>query len=205
MKMRRISMAFGLLIFVSMTATISAQTGQAVGAGTIPNPLGVTAEQQLQIQDIVLKLQNELLLLSSSLWTKSVELQSLTANPNAEPSAVESKRKEVSDLQAEVQRKSLEGRNAIRSILTEEQKALFDQIGLGYGWGRGPCGLGLGAAWSIGFGGGRGFGRGRGLGWDPAAVYGSGLGVGGAGTGFYGPRWGRGPCGMGLGRIGWWR
>ena len=203
MKMRQTCMVLGLLSFLTMAVNLRAQTRQAVWPSMALNPLGLSAEQQSQIQELVMKLQNESLHLWTSLQAKSLELMSLIRNPNADPSSIESKRKEVSDSQAEMQRRSLETRNAIRSILTEEQKALFDQMGLGYGWGRGPCGLGLGAAW--GYGGGRGFGRGgwgRGLGWNQGAYYGPGPGAGTAGWGLYGPRWGRGPCGMGLGKTG---
>jgi Spy/CpxP family protein refolding chaperone len=70
-------------------------------------------------------------------------LVSLVSTADADPSAVEAKTKEIGDLQAQIQRKSVERQSAVREVLTEEQKFLFGQQGLGYGWGRGPCGLGL--------------------------------------------------------------
>jgi Spy/CpxP family protein refolding chaperone len=204
MKIRLTFTVVGLLSVLALSASLSAQTGQAVWPGAALSPLGLSPEQQGRIQDIVQNLQAESLPLWTDLQTKSGELMNLLRNPNADPSIIETKQKEVSDLQAEIQRKSLEARNAIRSILTDQQKTLFDQAGLGYGWGRGPCGLGLGAAW----GGGRGFARGGG-GWgrgfspNPGAIYGPGPGMGTTGWGLYGPLLGRGPCGMGLGRAGW--
>jgi len=207
MKMRVIIMTLGLLTFIMPASDTQAQTWLGAGFGIAPNPLGLTPQQQSQVQEIVSKWQAELTPIWSALQAKGVELQALMGNPNAEPSAVETKTKEYSDLQAEVQRKSLELRNSIRDILSDEQKTIYNQMDSGYGWGRGPCGLGLGAAWGGGFGRGRGFGRGggrgRGAGWGQGYGYGVGLGYGPpAGPGSYGPRRGRGPCGMGLGRTG---
>ncbi len=203
MNMRRTLAALGLLSILALPANLGAQAEQVAWPGPAPNPLGLSAAQQSQIQELMRKLQNECIPIWTKLQAKNMELMSLLRSPNADPSAAESKRKEISDLQAELQRNSLEARNAVRGLLTDEQKTLFDQMGLGYGWGRGPCGLGLGPAW--GYGGGRGFGRGgrgRGSGSYQESYSGLGPGAAAAGWGLYGPRWGRGPCGMGLGRTG---
>lgn len=71
-----------------------------------------------------------------------MELQTLTTG-KADATTLESKRKETTDLQSEISRRSLEARQAIRSLLTDEQKLLFDRMGLGYGWSLGP-----GPAWN---------------------------------------------------------
>jgi Spy/CpxP family protein refolding chaperone len=231
MKTRLIVTALGLLILTAGSTTGWTQTDASAGTTqpmnpwgwTGVNPLGLSADQMTEIQQIVMTWQTELTPIWAEMQTKSMELQSLMMNPSADPSAVSAKTKEISNLQVEIQEKSLEKQKAVRDVLSDEQKAIYDQQGLGYGWGMGPCGMGLGAGWSGGYGRGawgrggrRGFGRGGGwgaggamgmTGWM-APGYGRGMGVGmapGMGmTGYPGVGWGRGPCGMGLGRTQMW-
>lgn len=202
MKAFKISTTLLILLLAHAVSSASAQTATSGAPGAVPGPLGLTPEQQHQIQEVVAKLQAELLPLWANLRVKLMELQSLTTG-KADASTLESKRKETIDLQSEISRRSLEARQAIRNLLTDEQKLLFDRMGLGYGWGLGPCGLGLGPAWNWSGGRGRGFGRGggwaAGQGWDPSAW--SGAVQNPVGTVPYGLGWGRGPCGMGLGRM----
>ncbi len=223
MKKRFVVTILGLLILTALSAIGSAQTDsstqttQPMGpwAWTGVNPLGLSADQMTAVQQIVTRWQTELTPIWTEMQTKSMELQSLMMDPNADPTAVSAKTKEIGNLQAEMQEKSLEKQKAVRDVLSDEQKAIYDQQGLGFGWGRGPCGMGLGAGWSGGYGrGGRGFGRGGGWGARGMAAPGFGRGMGypmapnmGAGTGmtgYPGAGWGRGPCGMGLGRTQMW-
>lgn len=198
------------LLFLLATIVVpcaSAQTAAPGAAGAVPGPLGLTPEQQRQAQDVIAQMQTDLFPLVAGLRLKLMELQGLTSS-KADPAAVEAKRKETIDLQSEIQRRSLEARQAIRNFLTGEQKVLFDRMGLGYGWGLGPCGLGLGRAWNRSTGRGRGYGRGGGWAagqvWDPSSTAQTAQGAPATGTPLYGLGWGRGPCGMGLGRMGWW-
>jgi Spy/CpxP family protein refolding chaperone len=150
---------------------------------------GLTAEQTSRIGDIIGEWQTEMTPLWSELQVKTTELQTLRWESQPDSSAVEAKAREIGELQARLQAKSVELRSAIRGVLTEEQRTLFDQRGLGFGMGRGPCGLGMGLAWSGGFGRGWGFAGGRGRGrWQGGSFGGA---YGGFGRG-------RGPCGMGL-------
>jgi len=155
--------------------------------GITDNPLGLTAEQMDQIQDTVIEWQKVLLPLWSSVQTKNLELRRLMWDSTADPVMVEEKTREAGDLEARVQRKLSEREAVIREVLTEEQRAQYDVRGMGYGFGRGYSGLGFGRARGGGFGWRRGPGRGS---RTPA------------GLGSSGSRWGRGPCGMGLGRSG---
>ncbi len=200
-------MRWGMVVIVVTTGAtpLGAQTPQTAWGnwpGTMPNPLGLTTEQMMQIQEITVKWQGELLHCWTRLQTKRMELQGLMWNSTPDPAAVEAKSKEVSELQVEIQRKSLEQRNAIREVLSDRQKAIYDQTGMAYNSG-GPGAYGLGMARGWGGGGrgrGRAFGRaGRGVGfnWAPGSL----PGVGATGWGLRGSGWGRGPCGMGLGRM----
>ena len=205
MKKRWIVVGLMFSVLVAMAGNVGAQPMWGTWGAQAASPLGLSAEQMSQIQSIVNQWQIEMQSLWSNLQAKNMELASLVSSANADPSAVEVKTKEIGDLQAQIQRKSVEQQSAVREVLTEEQKVLFDQQGLGYGWGRGPCGLGLGAGWGAGFGRGRGFGGGRGFGWTTGSPLGYGLGGGVQGPGYGTIGWGRGPCGMGLGRASWGR
>lgn len=208
MKTLRLYASLVLLVVVASAGNVRAQPGWSNPWAQTPNTWGLTTEQTNQIQEIVSRWQNEMQPLWTSLQAKNGELQSLLWEANPDRSAVETIAKEIGDLQAQIQGKSVERRNAIRGVLTEEQKNLFDQQGLGAGWGGGPCGLGLGLGWSGGFGRGRGFYEGRGRGWSmgeaPGGAYGGafyggrgrGRSMGGGPGAFYGR--GRGPCGMGM-------
>jgi Spy/CpxP family protein refolding chaperone len=203
MRKRTVKLGLGVLLFALSATFVEAQPPPTVWGnwpGVMANPLGLSSEQMNQIQEILVQWQEGLLPLWTDLQKKHWELAQLLRSLSPDPTAVEAKSKEIGSLQAELQRKSLEKRNAIREVLNEEQKAFYDWSGLGYGWGRGPCGLGLGLAWGGGIGWGRGWGFGRGgvgFGWAP----GFGRGFGMTGWGFFGPGWGRGPCGMGLGGV----
>ncbi len=200
MKARTIVACLVFLAIAGMAGNLEAQpVGANPWAGAqAPNYWGLTAEQTSQIQDIVNQWQEEMQPLWSSLQAKNVELQSLMWEATPDRSGVETLAKEIGEIQAQIQGKSLERRNAIRGVLTEEQQTLFDQQGLGAGWGGGPCGLGLGLGWNGGFGRGRSFYGGRGRGWSMGTPPGA---YGGAFCGR-----GRGPCGMGLaaGPMGPW-
>jgi Spy/CpxP family protein refolding chaperone len=156
--------------------------------GITDNPLGLTAEQMDQIQDTVIEWQKELLPLWSSFQTKNLELRRLMRDSKADPVMVEEKTREAGELEAKIQQKLSERQAVIREVLTDEQRAQYDVQGMGHGFGRGYSGLGFGRA------------RGGGFGWRRSP--GRGLRTP-AGLGSSGPRWGRGPCGMGLGRAGW--
>jgi Spy/CpxP family protein refolding chaperone len=192
-----------MVIFLALAtaAPIWAQTADnswwGFGPGAM-NPLGLTAEQMTQIQNLTNKWLQEMQPIWNDLQKKNLELDQLMWSVDPDSAAVEAKSKEIGNLQAEIRKKSVERQKAVRELLTEEQKTAFDQYGLGAGWGIGPCGLGLGR----GMGRGGGFGRGRGRGgWGGRFNGAPGIGWGltgspGSAWGFYG----RGPCGMGYGR-----
>ena len=215
MRIRVTAVALGLMIAVAWPTGGWAQgdpsesTQPATPWGPFPwvgaNPLGLTADQVTGIQQIVTRWQAELTPIWTDLQAVNLEVERLMMDPASEPAEVATKMRGIGELQAVLQQKALERRNAVRSALTDEQRAVFDRQGLGYGQGLGPCGMGLGAGW---FGGGwgrggaigPGYGRGRGMGRGAARTggFGGGWGRGRAMGPGYG--WGRGPCGMGLGR-----
>lgn len=197
--------AMVVLLVLAAAAPVWAQTADnswwGLGPGAM-NPLGLTAEQMNQIQDLTNEWLQEMQPIWSDLQKKYLELDQLMWSADPDSAEVGAKSKEIGDLQAEIRKKSVERQKAVRELLTDEQKTLFDRQGLGAGWGRGPCGLGLGPGMGRGGGYGRGRGRGRG-GWGGRSYGAPGMGrwglTGSPGSANWGV-YGRGPCGMGYGR-----
>jgi Spy/CpxP family protein refolding chaperone len=145
--------------------------------------LDLTDEQFLQIQKIRLKFQEEILSLETRWRRVSLDLDELEWK-GVDRAAIEAKIKELDRTEAELDKRYLDHRNEIRSVLTEDQRAVFDRTGgLGLGWGPG-WGAGMAPRWGMRWGG----GRGRGAGWGPGMGLGSGRGYGRA----YGRGWGPG-------------
>ena len=165
MRTRVAAVALGLMIAVVWPTAgwargdPSESTQPATPWGPFPwvdaNPLGLTADQVTGIQQIVTRWQAELTPIWTDLQAVNLEVERLMMDPASEPADVAAKMRGIGELQAVIQQKALERRNALRSALTDDQRAVFDRQGLGYGQGYGPCGMGLGAGW---FGGGRGRG-----------------------------------------------
>ncbi len=125
----KLRMTVECLVFLAVVAMAGNLGAQPVGANPwalaqAPNYWGLTAEQTSQIQGIVTKWQEEMQPLWASLQTKNIELQSLMWQATPDRSAVETLAREVGEIQAQIQGKSLERRNAIRGVLTAEQQTL---------------------------------------------------------------------------------
>lgn len=165
-----------------------------------PNLLNLAQEQINKLNEIQTKFQSENAALLNSLNQKNLELQNLTIVQPLDQTAINFKIDEISKIQAELQKKVLAYTENVRNILTEQQKAIVNSNNLGYGWALSPYG-------------GLPYGQGLGLGMAPGYTGRFLPGMQGMGYGGYygrnvlgGPRLGRGPCGMGLGRgIGWGR
>jgi hypothetical protein len=137
--------------------------------------LGLTDEQYARIQEIRLKFQEETLSLQTRWRRICLELDELEWK-GAERAAIDSKIAELEKAEAELDKKYLDHRNEIRSVLNEQQRAAFDRyggLGLGQGWG-----AGMGPRWGMRWGGGRGYGWGPGMGRGLGRGWGPGLGRG---------------------------
>lgn len=172
-----------------------------------PNLLNLAQEQINKLNEIQTKFQSENAAFLNSLNQKNLELQNLIIVQPLDQTAINFKIDEISKIQAELQKKVLAYTEDVRNILTEQQKAIVNSNNLGYGWvlspyGGLPYGQGLGLGMAPGYTG--GFLPGM-QGMMPGMQGMQGMGYGG---GYYGrnvlggPRMGRGPCGVGLGRSG---
>ncbi len=155
--------------------------------------IDLTDEQFDRIEDLRLAFRNEILDLETKWHRLDLELEAMSRKGQE----LDAKLKELDGLELEMDKKWDEHQAKVRSVLTDEQKVLFDRYG-GLGMGLGP-GAGYGAAPRRGLR--TGVGRGLGYGDAPLsrrgirsygryARYGRGYGAG-MGRGYYCPwrRW----------------
>jgi hypothetical protein len=192
--------------------------------------LNLTREQIEKMNRLEFELEKELSPLFLKLRSAYIELDEFEAQRSPDPIKIEKIWDKIYKLEDEIREKEISHEENIRGLLTKDQRVLFDSY---YGYDRGYFGRGCGrfGYGNYGYGRysygavtgrnywGRGYGnRGRGN-WG-RGNYGHGRGISrgygrgyfGRGAGRLGPdnyryyqrfRYGRGPCGAGLGR--WWR
>jgi len=186
--------------------------------------LNLTEEQMEKIDKLERALEKELTPLFSKLRSTYVELDQLELQKSPNQNAIEKKWTAIYEIEAEIRNKEALHEEKIRSLLSPEQRALLDlyyyppglalygkgRFGRGYlgrgfrRYGRGYYRYGRGfRGYERGY---YGYGRGRNvLGMRGRFL---GRGVGRLGLGYYGDygplRYGRGPCGAGLGKWFLW-
>jgi len=160
-----------------------------------PYDLNLTQKQLEKMDKLEIELEKSLSPLFSKLRTNYFKLDELELQRSPDHTKIDKAWEEIYTLEEEIEKKEIAHEENIRGLLTEDQRAVFDSY---YGYGMGT---------------GRGYyGRGQG--------YGSRRGVGTLGQGYYGRgiargtgrltrrsyrydsriRYGRGPCGAGLGK-----
>lgn len=192
--MKKNIIIFGVFITFMLIAALPGQALQYWQQDMWPNAgMNLTSEQIQKIQELTLEFQKDILPMENELENlyMQVESQPYTSTGQAKLDAVYQR---IDNLELALEKKYMEHDNKIRSLLTDEQKVLFDQWG-GLGYGLGSMGMGM----APGLGLQRGYaGYGRGLG-RAYMGYGRGLGRGyfGYGRGYAG--YGRGYAGLGRG------
>lgn len=191
--------------------------------------LNLSREQLEKIDTLELELEKEISPLISKLRSNYVVLDELEEQRNPDPTKINDVWDVIFRLEDDIQNREILHEKKIRNLLTEDQRTVFDAYYAyetnpdgGGGFGRGLRGVNYGYS---GYGYGAGLGRnyiGRGAGRLGRGYYGNGRGIArgyirnmgsfnrGAGQLGYGnsryirgARYGRGPCGAGLGR--WYR
>jgi hypothetical protein len=191
--------------------------------------LNLTREQIEKINRLELDLEKELLPLFYELRSNYLELDNLETQRNPDRAQIEKVLDKIYKVEDEIQKKEISNEEKIRGLLTEDQRALLDSY---YSYDRGYFrgGLGRFGRGDYGYGGyrygalrGGNFWR-RGAGWTGLGYYGYGSGMSrgyGQNWGYFGRgrsrlglgnyryyrglRYGRGPCGAGLGKWYRWR
>ncbi len=88
--------------------------------------LDLTAEQQEQIDQLYLENQKEMLPLKNELREKKARLRTLNTSANYDKNAVNSLIDEIGELRTNMTKKRTAHRQEIRSLLTDEQRIIFD-------------------------------------------------------------------------------
>jgi len=221
-KMAKIS-SLVFISFLLVSQGLFAQGNLRGGPGIQSDycPLNLTQEQLEKIDKLDLAFEKELSPLFSKLKSIYMELEELEAQRSPNLTKMEEIWDSIYKYELDIRNKEILHEGKIRDLLTEDQKALIESSSA-YGWGfSGRGGFGRGNM-------GRGYGRygvgmgqnymGRGSGMLSRGFYGNGnaitrgygrnIGYLGQGTGrisygnVRGVRYGRGPCGAGLGRFG---
>ncbi|MBO8128337.1 MAG: Spy/CpxP family protein refolding chaperone [Peptococcaceae bacterium] len=150
----------GVLIFGAVQAAWAAW-GQGAGSQATPvfrnlaQELELTGEQAQKIQEIHRNCYENTSALRQKMWDLRAELRSLRWDPSATREQFEQKIAEIQDLRSQFIQQRQQARDQIRSILTDEQIAKWQQLcpygsqgrqggmgpgrGQGFGRGMGPC------------------------------------------------------------------
>ncbi|NOZ56360.1 MAG: Spy/CpxP family protein refolding chaperone [Calditrichaeota bacterium] len=121
---RNVAVAVLVSLLLVTSGVVLAQPGMPKGPemGRVWAQLNLTDEQRKQIQELRLKLAKETLPLRNELGVKRLELKELMMADKPNLKAIEGKIDEIKKLEASLQKKRVENRLAVRSILTPEQQ-----------------------------------------------------------------------------------
>jgi len=185
--MTRFSVWMAAVLFLAAAAVPAAEAQYRRSWGANAGVVDLTDEQFDRIQDLRLAFQDEIRSLETK-WSKlDLELDRMSRKGQN----LDAKLKELDSLELEMDKKWEEHQAQVRSLLTDDQKVLFDRfggLGLGAGWGPGGD-IGLDPRRGLRMGAGRGLGYGRSPGLGRASRgYGRYRGYG---RGYYSPwrRW----------------
>ena len=112
--------------------------GNCIGFSAVAN---LTSEQQTKLQALRQKHRDEVAPLREEMFSLRKELQTLWADPKADPNVIQEKEKEMDNLRAQMHEKAVQFKMEARSYLTPEQIASLSGSGCGRGgrgYGRGP-------------------------------------------------------------------
>jgi Spy/CpxP family protein refolding chaperone len=146
-----LSLVLGLGLMAVAVMAQGPGFGRGFGMGPGYGPLGnlfagLTPEQSAKIQSLQQAHLQAIAPLQQEMLAKGTEMRSLSLNPNADPSVIGAKQKEIWELRSKFEDMTNNLRLQIREILTPEQHAQFDTFGPRRGMGpRMGFGPGMGA------------------------------------------------------------
>ncbi len=139
--MKKAALYLGLISLL-LTGLLAAQPGPP--HHRMAAMLGLTQEQQTQVQKLRLDLQKELIPLRSEIRKLRGELKLVMTADNFDQGQMEKLVNKMSDLRAQIQKKRMLHHRAVRSLLTDEQKQKFDLHFLSRAGFKGRQGMGPG-------------------------------------------------------------
>jgi len=148
-----LSLILAMVLVAAVAMAWGPGFGRGFGMGPGYGPPGnvfanLTPEQSAKIQALQQAHLQGIAPVQQELLAKGTELRSLSLNPNADPTVITAKQKEIWDLRSKFQEMTNNLRLQIREVLTPDQQAQFDTFGprrgmgprMGFGPGMGPMG-----------------------------------------------------------------
>ena len=132
MKRYAMLITFVFTLFLSVSLVFS----QPMGKGMRPDfdsgkrlmkQLDLSIEQMNQMKKLRLEHQKEMLPIQTKIKTARLEMETLKLD-QADQNSVEKKIEDIGKLKIELQKKRYAHHQAVREILTDEQKAIFDSL-----------------------------------------------------------------------------
>lgn len=130
--------SLSIVLVLLLAPSMFSQMGRGMMAD---NPNQMTSEQMAKIKQMNLNYQKELIPIRMKLQEKNLELTNLMADMD-DQKRIEAKIEEMSAIYSDLLKKSVEHRSNILSVLTDEQKEMFNW-NMGFGMGMGPGMMGM--------------------------------------------------------------
>lgn len=132
MKCYAILITFVFTLLLSVSLVVSQPMGKGMrpdfGSGKrLMEQLDLSTEQMNQMKKLRLEHQKEILPIQTKIKTARLEMQTLKLD-QADQNSIEKKIEEIGKLRIELQKKRYAHHLAVREILTDEQKAIFDSL-----------------------------------------------------------------------------
>ena len=151
--MKKTLVVIGLVVVMFLGVSYVYARGPGFGSGRGPGvgpencpgfggASNLTSEQQTQMRDLQQKHYNEVAPLREKMYNLRQELRTLWADPKADPTVIQDKEKQMSELRDQMRDKGVQFRLEARNLLTPDQISAFG-AGPGKG-GRGGMGFGSG-------------------------------------------------------------
>ena len=126
-----VSMLMTAFMIVMVAASPAMASGNGGKCGNCCMMMGkvldLTPEQQNKIQKMKLEHQKVMIPVKAELQKQKLELKTLMMNPT-ERKKIDAKIDEIGKIHAEIQKKCVSHRLAVRNLLTDEQKTKFDNM-----------------------------------------------------------------------------
>ena len=148
--MKKTLVVIGLVVVMFLGVSYVYARGPGFGSGRGPGvgpencpgfggASNLTSEQQTQMRDLQQKHYNEVAPLREKMYNLRQELRTLWADPKADPTVIQDKEKQMSELRDQTRDKGVQFRLEARNLLTPDQISAFG-AGPGKGGRGGACG-----------------------------------------------------------------
>lgn len=140
----RILTAISLAFIISVAVTAQPRQGQGQRQGMRMQP-ALSAEQKTQIADLRTATMQSVLPMKAELKVLSAELNQLSVAAKVDQGAIGAKIDEIANVRAGIAKEKSKHRQAVRALLTPEQRVIFDakkgKRGMKHNYKKGKCAM----------------------------------------------------------------